>query len=63
VSELIERLRRLVEHDDLLTRLRRIIEHDERLPGWEDETGSDERLSLYAHVRARLAEIDERGDT
>jgi hypothetical protein len=52
---MMERLRDLFD-DDLIRRLRRIIEHDGRLPGWEDELGSDEQLSLYAHVRAHLAE-------
>jgi hypothetical protein len=60
VSELVQRLRRVFDDDELLTRLRRIIERAERLKGWEEETGSDEQLSLHAHVRAKLADDDER---
>jgi hypothetical protein len=37
----------------LLKWLRRLIRRHERLPGWEEEPGSDERLSLYALLRAR----------
>jgi hypothetical protein len=60
VSNVIRGLRGLFDENGLLTRLRRVIEHDERLKGWEDETGSDEQLSLYAHVRAQPADDDER---
>jgi hypothetical protein len=60
MSDFVERVRELLGADGLLTRLRRIIAREERLPGWEDEEGSDEHLSLHAHVRAHLAERDER---
>jgi hypothetical protein len=58
VSEFLQRVRRLFD-DGLFDRLRGIVEHRERLPGWEEEIGSDERLSLHAHVRAQLADDDE----
>jgi hypothetical protein len=41
------------DHPLLAKWLRRIIRRHERLPGWEHEPGSDERMSLYALLRAR----------
>jgi len=46
----------------LLRLLRRLIRREGRLPGWEEEPGSDERLSLYALLRSRGEHRKEEGE-